>query len=325
MGVGILGIGSAWPDKVLTNHDLEKMVETSDEWIRTRSGIAERRVLPEGGATSDLASVACKRAIEHAGLTPADIDLIICATFSPDTLIPSTACHLMEQLDIPDCPAFDVNAACTGWLYGLASAQGMITHGLASRALVVGADAISKFTNWQDRSTCVLFGDGAGAVVLGEVDGDRGIQSAYLGADGRMGKHICIPGGGSRKPPSQEVIDNSEQFIQMDGNEVFKFAVRIMHRALDEAVRRAGIQVTDLDWVIPHQANVRIIDGAVKRLKLPAERFVMNIERFGNTSAASVPLAMDEAVRDGRIQRGDLLGFVAFGGGLTWGSMIVRF
>lgn len=325
MGCGILGIGSAWPERVLTNKDLEKMVETSDEWIRTRSGIRERRVMDESQATSDLAAEACRRAIEHAGLEPDDIDLIVCATFSPDNLIPSTACHLMEKLDIPNCPAFDVNAACTGWLYGLASAHGMIEHGLASRALVVGADALTKFTNFKDRTTCVLFGDGAGAVVLGQVDGDRGIKSAYLGADGRMGRHIIIPGGGSKKPCSQEVLDNDEQYIQMDGNEVFKFAVRIMHRALDEAVQRAGIEVADLDWIIPHQANVRIIDGAVKRLGLPAERFVMNIERFGNTSAASVPLAMDEAVKDGRIKRGDLLGFVAFGGGLTWGSMILRY
>jgi 3-oxoacyl-[acyl-carrier-protein] synthase-3 len=325
MSFGILGIGSAYPDRILTNKDLEKMVDTSDEWIRTRTGIVERRICDGDTATSDLASLAGRRALEMAGLGPSDIDLIIVGTFSPDHLVPSTACYVMEQLNIPDCAAFDINAACTGFLYGLSLARGMMTIGMARRALVIGADLLTRYTNFKDRTTCVLFGDAAGAVVFGPIEGEGGVLAEYLSANGRMNKLIMIPAGGSRQPVTHEVIDAGEQYIQMSGNDVFKFTVRIMPEALNEVFRRAGLQPQQIDWVIPHQANIRIINGAIKRLGIPPERFIINIERFGNTSAASIPLAMDEAVRDGRIQRGHLLGLVAFGGGLTWGATVLRY
>ncbi|MBN1868716.1 ketoacyl-ACP synthase III [Candidatus Sumerlaeota bacterium] len=325
MAIGILGIGSAYPDRILTNHDLEKMVDTSDEWIRTRSGISERRICDADTATSHMACDAGRKAIEDAGLKPEDIDLIVVATFSPDTLIPSTACWVMAKLNIPNCAAFDINAACTGWIYGVSTALGLMQNGLARHALVIGADAITKFVDFQDRATCVLFGDGAGAAVLGEVEQGRGFLSETLGADGRMGPNLMIPGGGSARPISQEVLDNREAYVKMQGNEVFKFAVRIMCDSLCGALSKAGLAPADLDWVIPHQANIRIIEGAIKRLDIPRERFIVNIERFGNTSAASIGIAMDEAVRDGRIKRGDLVGLVAFGGGLTWGAAVVRY
>lgn len=325
MAFGILGTGSAAPERILTNHDLEQMVDTTDEWIRTRSGIRERRIAGPETATSDLASEAGRHAIEAAGLTPADIDLIVVATFSPDHLIPSTACLVMAKLDIPDCPAFDINGACTGFIYALTVVHGLLQTGMARHALVVGADCTTKHINFQDRTTCVLFGDGAGAVVLGAVAEGSGIRSEFLSANGRMADRIRIPAGGTRQPVTHEVLEKGEHYVQMSGNDVFKFAVRIMEDALLEAARRANIAVTDLDWIIPHQANGRIIDGAVKRLGIDPERVIVNIDRYGNTSAASVPLALDEAVRDGRIRRGQLVGVVAFGGGLTWGSAVVRY
>lgn len=325
MSFGILGTGSAYPDRILTNHDLEKMVDTSDEWIQSRSGIRERRVADENTATSDIASVAGGRAIESSGLKPEDIDLLIVATLSPDYSLPAAACIVMERLSIPNCMAFDLNAACTGWIFATACAHGLWKTGMVRKALVIGADCLTKVTNFKDRATCVLFGDAAGAVVMGEVEDGHGILSQYCSCDGRMHRHIIIPGGGSRKPFSQDVLDNDEQFVRMDGNDVFKFAVRIMPATLKTALARANLKPEDLDWVIPHQANLRIIDGAAKRLNIPRERLILNVDRFGNTSAASVPLALDEAVRDGRVKRGDLLGLVAFGGGLTWGASIVRY
>ena len=325
MAFGILGTGSAYPDKILTNHDLEQMVDTNDEWIRTRTGISERRVCDADTATSDLASAAGRRALEDAGLAPEDIDLIIVGTFTPDTLLPSTACHVMREMHIPDCAAFDLNAACTGFVYSMAAAHGLLRNGVARRALVVGADCCTKYTDFEDRGTCILFGDAAGAVVMGEVEEGKGILSENLSADGRMSDRLTILGLGTRKPPSRKVLEDREQYIQMNGNDVFKFAVRIMAHSLKLAADRAGVAVGDLDWVIPHQANIRIIDAAISRLKLPREKFIINLDRFGNTSAASVPLALDEAVRDGRIKRGDLLGLVAFGGGLTWGGSVVRY
>ena len=325
MAFGFLGVGSAYPDRVLTNRDLEKMVDTSDEWIRTRTGISERRMVDDATATSDLAAQAGTRALQAAGLGPEDVDLIIVATFTPDSALPSAACRVMEKMGIPNCMAFDLNAACTGWLYSIACARGMWANGVFRNALLIGADCITKYVDFQDRATCVLFGDAAGAAVMGEVEEGRGILGEYHSADGRLGHNIVIPGGGSSKPFSQEVLDKREQYIQMDGNEVFKFAVRIMRDSLQEACKRAGVEPGDLDWVIPHQANIRIIDGAIKRLGISSERFVVNVERFGNTSAASVGLAMDEAIRDGRLKRGDLVGLVAFGGGLTWGAAVLRY
>jgi 3-oxoacyl-[acyl-carrier-protein] synthase-3 len=322
---GILGVGSALPERVLTNHDLEKMVDTNDEWIRTRSGISERRIAGEGEAASDLAAGAARIAVENAGMDLQDIDMIIIATFSGDTHLPATACHVQAKLGIEECGAFDVNAACTGFIYGLATARGLFTTGVIRNALVIGADCTTKFIDFEDRSTCVLFGDGAGAVVVGEVPEGRGVLSEYLSADGSMAESIIIPGGGSLEPVSEKVLKERSQYIKMSGNDVFKFAVRIMSQSIKNAAKRAGVKPRDLDWIIPHQANIRIIDGALKRLKTPKERCIINLDRFGNTSAASVPIALHEAVQDGRIKEGHLLGFVAFGGGLTWGANILRF
>ncbi|MFP4381500.1 MAG: beta-ketoacyl-ACP synthase III [Candidatus Sumerlaeia bacterium] len=322
---GILGTGSAYPDNVLTNQDLEKMVDTSDEWIRTRSGICERHIAEEGESTVDLCTAAGRNALDMAGVKPDEIDLIIVATLTPDHYLPASACELMERLEIPNCMAFDLNAACTGWIYAMTVARSMFQTGQIHKALIIGADCLSKVTNFKDRSTCVLFGDGAGAAVMGEVEEGRGVLSSFGSCDGRMNRHLIIPGGGSKNPISKEVIEKDEQFIQMDGNDVFKFAVRIMPEALNQALDAAGLQPEDLDWVIPHQANLRIIDSAIKRLKLPAERFIVNLDRFGNTSAAAVGLAMDEAIRAGKIKKGQLLGLVAFGGGLTWGAAIIRY
>lgn len=325
MPYGILGTGCAYPDNIVTNDDLAKVVETNDEWIRTRSGIAERRIATESEAASDFAAEAGRRAIEAAGLEPGDIDLVVVCSFTPDSLMPNTACLVQARLGIPDCAAYDINCACSGFSYGLATAHGLMDHGLARRALVIGADASSKFLDWTDRGTCVLFGDGAGAVVLGEVEPGRGILGELLSADGRGGSVLCIPGGGSRRPANADMIAARDQYMKMDGREVFKFAARVMPQALEEVAARAGVRPADYDWVIPHQANIRIIDNAVKRLKLPPERFIVNLDRFGNTSAASIPIALDEAVRDGRIVRGQLLAFVAFGGGLTWGANVLRY
>ena len=324
MPFGILGVGSAYPDRILTNHDLEQIVETNDEWIRTRTGISERRMVEPEFATSDIAARAGAKAIAKAGLTPADIDLVIVATFTPDHLTPSTACLVQAKLDIPNCMAFDINAACTGWVYAISCATGLLANGMAKKALVIGADCVTRITNFKDRTTCVLFGDAAGAVVLGEVEEGRGILSQYCSADGRMAPFIIVPGGGSRKPCSQEVLDKDEQFIQMSGNDVFKFAATTLPEAVNTVLGRVGLTTEDVDWVIPHQANLRIIDNAVKRLGIPREKFIVNIDRFGNTSAASIGVALDEAIEDGRVKPGQLISLVAFGGGLTWGANLIR-
>ncbi len=325
MAFGILGTGAAYPDKVVTNFDLEKIVDTSDEWIFSRSGIKERRISEASEATSDFAALAGQRAIQAAGLNAEDIDLIVCCTTTPDSMMPSTACLIQKKLSIPDCGAYDINCACSGFIYGMATAHGLLNNGLVRHALVVGADVLSKFVDWEDRGTCVLFGDGAGAVVLGAVDEGQGILSELISADGRQSDCLTLLAGGTRLPLSQKVLDNRDQFIKMDGKEVFRFAVGIMPQVLEEVAKKAQLETTDYDWIIPHQANIRIIDAAVKRLELPMERFIVNLDRFGNTSAASIPVALDEAVRDGRIQRGQLLGMVAFGGGVTWAGSMIRY
>ncbi|GAB4320651.1 MAG: ketoacyl-ACP synthase III [Candidatus Sumerlaeia bacterium] len=320
---GILGIGSYIPEKVLTNHDLEQMVATTDEWITTRTGIKERRLCAPDETASTMGAEAARRALADAGLQPADIDLVVCCTFSPDNLCPSTACHIIRQLGIQRA-ALDVNAACTGFVYGLATAHGMLQTGLARRALVIGTEALSRVIDWTDRSTCVIFADGAGAVVLGEVDGDRGILSEFLMADGSATDLIIIPAGGSAKPITPEALANREHCLRMSGNEVFKFAVRILGEAVDEVLRKAGLTHNDIDWLVPHQANIRIIDAAAKRTHVPRERIAVNIDRVGNTSAASIPLALDDIYRAGKIKRGDVIALVAFGAGLTWGATLLR-
>ncbi len=325
ISVGILGTGAAFPEKVLTNHDLEKMVDTSDEWITTRTGVKERRIASDKESASDFGIEASKKALEMAGLTINDIDLIICASFTGDTQCPSTACHIQHGLGSKTCGAVDVNAACTGFIYGLSMARALIQVGTVKKAIVVGTEAITKFTDFQDRGTCVLFGDGAGAMVIGEVEKGKGIISDHLGADSSMKDAIIIPAGGSRKPASHDSVDSRDHYIKMEGNDVFKFAVRILSYALDKALEGAGMKPDQLDWIFPHQANIRIIDAAAKKFNLPKEKVWVNINKYGNTSAATVPTCIDEAIRTGKFTKGQTAGLVAFGGGLTWGASILKY
>jgi 3-oxoacyl-[acyl-carrier-protein] synthase-3 len=322
---GILGIGSYVPPRVLTNFDLEKMVDTSDEWIRTRTGISERHIADEASATSDLAVHAARSAMENAGVTESEIDAVIVATITPDMLFPSTACIVQSKLGLARCVAFDISAGCSGFIYALAVGNQFIASGLYEKILVIGADTLSKVINWQDRSTCVLFGDGAGAVVLGPAeDDDSGILSIYLGADGTGAEVLMVPAGGSLRPTTYDTIDNKLHYIHMNGNEVFKFAVKIQADAAMESLRGCGLDKKDIDWFIPHQANIRIIDAAARRLDIPSSKVVCNVDKYGNTSAASIPLALDEIVRNGKVKTGDILMMVGFGAGLTWGSSVVR-
>lgn len=317
----IAGTGSYLPEKVLSNADLERMVETSDDWIVERTGIRTRHVAGVGETTCDLAEAAARRAMDAAGAAPADIDLIIVATTTPDRVFPSTACLLQQRLGIQGCAAFDVQAVCTGFVYALAVAEKFIKTGSARRALVVGAETLSRIVDWTDRGTCILFGDGAGAVVL-EADEAPGILSTHLHADGQYGDLLTVPAGISEDP---ERFRAGEAFIEMKGNEVFRMAVNTLGRIVDETLAANGMQKSDVDWLVPHQANIRIIAATARKLGLSMDKVVVTVDRHGNTSAASIPLALDEAVRDGRIQRGETILLEAFGGGFTWGSALVRF
>lgn len=321
---GIIGTGSCLPPEILTNEDLERIVDTSDEWITSRTGIKERRVADEHTATSDLATVAARRALDDAGLEPSDLDMIIVATVTPDMNFPSTACLVQANLGVEDCPAFDIEAACSGSLYGFIIASQFIATGVYENILVIGAECLSKFLNWKDRNTCVLFGDGAGALVVGRVDKEYGVLSHCMGADGEGGKLLKLEAGGSRKPASFETVEKELHYVQMEGSEVFKFAVRIMAKASEEAVRLAGLTNEDIDFLIPHQANIRIIEAARRRLDLPKEKVYINLDRYGNMSAASVPVALDEASRTKAIKKGDKVVLVVFGGGLTWAASTIR-
>ena len=321
----IIGTGSYAPAKVLTNADVEKLVETSDEWIRTRTGISERRITTEDEATSDLAYQASLRALEAASVDPGDLDMILVATITPDMPFPSTACILQDRLKARRTAALDISAACSGFVYGLAVADGLLGLGSMRTVLLVGAESLTKIVNWKDRNTCVLFGDGAGAVVLRAGEGERGILSTHLFADGAKGSLLTMPGGGSRHPLSQRALDEGLVAIQMaNGNEVFKVAVRSMEDAALTVLKHNHLDVGDVDLMIPHQANLRIIDAVRQRLGLSEDRVCVNVQRFGNTSAASIPLALDEAVRGGRVKAGDLILLCACGGGLTWGSALIR-
>lgn len=324
IAVGILATGSYLPERVLTNKELETMVDTTDEWIVSRTGIRERRVASPEQASSDLAYEASIRAIEKAGLTADQIDLILVATVTPDMMFPSTACILQDRLGASHAAALDVSAACTGFIYALATGAKFIESGMYRHVLVVGVESLSKITDWEDRNTCVLFGDGAGAAVLGPVEDGLGFQSFVLGADGSGGVHLNQKAGGSRMPASLETIQNKQHFVYMNGREVFKFAVRVMNTATDEAIEKAGMSKEDIDFLVPHQANQRIIDAAVERLGLSEEKVVVNLDRYGNMSSASIPVALDEAVADGRIQDGNNLLLVGFGGGLTWASTVIK-
>lgn len=322
--VGILSTGKYVPEKILTNADLEKMVDTNDEWIVTRTGMKERHIAREDEASSDLAYEAAIIALKKANLAPEDLDLILVATITPDSAFPSTACILQNRLGAKKAAAFDLSAACSGFIYGLASASNFIATGMYKNALVIGAECLSKITDYTDRNTCILFGDGAGAVVLGEVPAGRGFLSFELGADGSGGELLKLAGGGSRLPSSQSTVDNKQHYIYMAGSEVFKFAVRIMGNAAEEALRKAGLEKSDIDLLVPHQANIRIIQSAVHRLDLPEEKCMINLHKYGNVSAASIPLALAEADEEGRIKPGDCVVLVGFGGGLTWGATAIR-
>jgi len=322
--VGITGVGMAVPERVLTNQDLERMVETSDEWIRTRTGIRERRVAAPDEASSDYAERAARQAMEQAGVTPDQVDLIICATVTPDMPMPSTAAIVQDALGARHAAAFDLSAACPGWIYGVVMAQQTIATGLYNCALVIGVELLSKMVNWDDRSTCVLFGDAAGAAVLQPVSVGRGILASVLGSEGSGACHLYTPAGGSRRPTSPETVAQGLHYVHMNGSEVFKFAVRVMNEATSQVVEKAGLGLGDVDLLIPHQANIRIIEAAMKRLGLPSEKVVVNLDRYGNTSSASIPVALCEALAAGRVQEGDVLVFVSFGAGLVWGGLTVR-
>jgi len=317
----IIGTGSYLPSNVVTNHDLEKLVDTTDQWIRERTGIEQRHIAVEGETTVDLAEQASRNAIEAAGIDASEIDLIIFATSTPDKIFPSSACILQARLDIHGCPAFDIQAVCTGFIYALSVAEKFIKTGSARTALIVGAEVFSRILNWEDRGTCVLFGDGAGAVIL-QADEETGILSSHIHADGKYENLLWVPHGVG---DGFEQVKEGKAFVEMRGNEVFKMAVNTLGRIVDETLAANNMKKSDIDWLVPHQANIRIITATARKLKMSMDQVVVTVNKHGNTSAASVPLALDVAVRDGRIKRGELLLLEAFGGGFTWGSVLVRF
>lgn len=321
---GIVGVGVGIPETVLTNHDLEQRIDTSDEWIVTRTGIRERRIAPAHVATSDLAAQAAEQALRNAGKSAQDVDLIVVATATPDMPWPSTACLVQAKIGASRAAAFDLNAVCSGFVYALWIAAQAVETGAYRCVLVIGADILSRQVNWEDRSTCVLFGDGAGAVVLAPVQEPYGVLSGVLGADGTGAPLLNVPAGGTREPLSPDVIARKRHTIQMRGREVFKFAVTIMGEVAVQALEKAGISPEEVSLFIPHQANIRIIHAAAERLNLPMERVFVNVDRYGNTSAASIPIAIYEAWAQGRLKKGDLAVVVGFGAGLTWGACVIR-
>lgn len=320
----ITGTGSAVPAKIVTNSDIEKLVDTSDEWVTTRTGIKQRHIAAEGEYTSTLATRAAEQALHMAGVNPDELDLIVLATVTPDFPFPATSCLVQHNLRASKAAAFDLSAACSGFLYGLSIVEKFIKAGTAKKALVIGAEVLSRIVDWTDRNTCCLFGDGAGAVVVEACEGDSGILSTHIHSDGSHWELLYQPGAGGRNPAMQRTLDEKLMYIHMQGNEVFKLAVRAMEEVAMEALATHGLTGADLDLFIPHQANRRIIDAIGKRLGLAGEQVFVNLERFGNTSSASIPIALDEANRSGRIGNGDLVLFDAFGGGLTWGATLVR-
>lgn len=320
----ITGIGSYLPEKVLTNADLEKLVDTDNEWIVARTGIRERRIAAKEEATSDLAYNAARDALKSAGVRAEELDLIIVATTTPDFTFPSTASLLQGRLGATGAAAFDLQAVCTGFIYAVATADQYIRSGMYDKILVVGAEVLSRIVDWKDRSTCILFGDGAGAVVLEAEEGERGILSSHLHADGNQYDLLYVPGGGSRQPISHELVDSRLQYVKMKGNEVFKTAVTALENTVIEALEKNGLKGEEIDLLVPHQANIRIINATGKKLGLPPDKVMITVDRHGNTSSASIPLALHEADKENRLKEGDLVLLEAFGGGFTWGSVLIK-
>jgi 3-oxoacyl-[acyl-carrier-protein] synthase-3 len=322
--VSIIGTGSYVPERVLTNAELEKMVETSDEWIVSRTGIKERRIAAEDEFTSDMAAAAAKRAIEQAGIEPDEIDLIVVATVTPDMFFPSTACFVQQKIGAKKAACFDVSAACSGFLYAIEIAQQFITSSTYNTVLVIGADKLSSIVDWTDRNTCVLFGDGAGAAILRNRAGSHGVVHTYMGSDGTLAEALCMPGGGCRFPTTAGTLDQRLNTIKMNGKETYKHAVTALLTAANAALEGSGLKAEDLACIIPHQANLRIIEAVAGRMSLPIERFMVNLDRFGNTSAAAVAIALDEANRTERMKIGEYVLLIVFGGGFTWASSVVQ-
>ncbi|MDR1522491.1 MAG: ketoacyl-ACP synthase III [Endomicrobium sp.] len=324
LGVKILGTGSYFPDKVLTNTDLEQIVETSDEWISTRTGIKERRIAADGEFTSDLAYKASLEAIKSANIKPEEIDLVLVATITPDMFFPSTACFLQKKLGLNSVPAFDLSAACSGFVYGIATAKAFIESGLYKTVLLIGAEELSKITDWTDRNTCVLFGDGAGAMILSASQQDDNVLSTFLGADGSYADLLLMPGGGSVNPSTVETVNGKLHSIKMQGKEVFKTAIPKMAFAAQKALEFSGKNLDDIKLFIPHQANMRIIEAVAKKMGIPMEKVFVNIYKTGNISSATTITALDEAIKTGKLNKGDLVELIAFGGGFTWGATVLR-
>lgn len=323
-GVGIIGMGSFLPDKVLTNSDLEKMVNTSDEWIKKRTGISERRTLEEGQPAHMMGVKAAEKALKDAGIKASEIDLIIVTTEAPDYLTPSMSCLIQRNIGAKNAAAFDLNAACSGLVYGMTVAQQFISSGYYKYILLIGCEGLSRILDWKDRNTCVLLGDGAGAFVLGPVDEGYGILSSVLGADGNLGHNITIPCCYMSEEDLKKRPNENKRVMWMDGGEVFKFAVRVMAQATAEVINDANISIEDITLIVPHQANIRIIEGAAKRLNVGKEKVMSNVDKYGNISSASIPVALDEAVKGGKVKKGDYIVLVGFGGGLTWASTLLR-
>lgn len=321
--IGVIGVGKYLPKRVLTNADLEKMVDTSDEWITTRSGIKERRLAAKNEAASDLAVRAGKDALEDAKIRPQDLDLIITATITPDMQFPSTACLVQQGLGAKNAVCFDISAACSGFIYAISIAEQFLARGSYKNALVLGTEILSSITDWQDRNTCVLFGDGAGAAVLSEVR-SGGIISTYLGSDGSLSDLLMVPAGGSRNPSTNKTVDGRLHYLKMRGNELFKVAVNTMSDAARQVLKQADLKPADINLIIPHQANIRIIMAIAKKLGLPKEKFYLNIEKYGNMSSASLAVALCEAVKEGKVKKGDTILLNAFGAGLVWGACIIK-
>ena len=320
----ITGIGSYLPNKVLTNYDLEKMVDTSNDWIIQRTGIKERRIVENGVTTSDLATQASLRAMEDAGVSPKDLDMIITSTITPDHIFPSTSCYIQQKIGATRACAFDILAACAGFIYALSIGQSFINSGAMKTVLVVGAECLSKITDYTDRATCVLFGDGAGAVIIQRDPVKHEILSSILAADGSEADVLIMPGGGARNPASLESVQQRLHYIQFRGKEVFKLAINNITNLILETAKENGLTLDDIDLIIPHQSNLRIIEATMEKLGLPMEKAFVNIDKYGNTSSASVPIAIDEARKEGRLRKGNIVMLVAFGGGLTWGSSVIR-